>query len=839
MHKETATMKTLCGILFLASALLVTDLHAQRAKSNKDRETVDTRSRTESIVDRAGGLHNKSNIGDFFENRGRLFATRLSQGVSGEFPIGSVHEYIYRAGPYVGIPGNVIQARFTSSAIEWEATAGYHNVDSAKVAFSDKPYTWPKTGWPVKDASGKPVFVSNQDSYCAYNDSNNTKGKLGIQINQTGYAFSDKSIRDMIVYTFQVSNFSTRAYDSVYFGMYMDCDIGGYTTEYGEDRYVFDKKWNRVYGYDVDGWSDEWLTPTGVFGFMMMQTPKVNGVELGITDLHWCTYDDDNINDENIEFGRMASTPSLYASANGSRYFHLGANAPNLHFDDFSTQPAAGLDPVTILSSGPYRLVPGDTLKFIVAMIAGNTVAELDSTTVHAYQLLANNFVVTKPPDPPKVIAVAGDKKVTLTWDSRSEDIRDPLTGKLSFEGYRLYKSVDKGLHWDQIDRNLMPNTGADPVPLAVFDRVDGRGPDNGLQYSYVDTNVVNGFDYRYSVTGYSYDDTRKVVLESARGNTVEDINYVVGLPRARAIGRIPVTATVPHQTGTGSSKVSIDVRPTDVTDAGGRDYQITFAPFAKVVAGNLQSAITVSIDAQGAKTPEVFSLTFTSATGYVLRNLTEGTVLDSAGTYQSGTPILFEGLRLTLKDDSTAVAGERPEQGDSLVIAPGVKVTSGSQTVLALSTFGYGVGYSTTTGVVFAVQLTDNLPASRIGYKDIYSFSTSQAGASRSLTDADLENVKVVPNPYLVSSLYEQEFGIIRREPIRQIRFNNLPSDCTIYIFSIAGDKVQTIEHHSDNGTESWDMRAAGGREIAPGVYLFLVKTDTAQKLGRFAVIK
>ena len=96
-----------------------------------------------------------------------------------------------------------------------------------------------------------------------------------------------------------------------------------------------------------------------------------------------------------------------------------------------------------------------------------------------------------------------------------------------------------------------------------------------------------------------------------------------------------------------------------------------------------------------------------------------------------------------------------------------------------------------------------------------------------------------MVPNPYLISSLYEPEFGIIRREPIRQIRFNNLPSDCTIYVFNVAGDKVQTIEHHSDNGTEAWDLRAAGGREIAPGVYLFLVKTDTAQKLGRFAVIK
>jgi hypothetical protein len=33
--------------------------------------------------------------------------------------------------------------------------------------------------------------------------------------------------------------------------------------------------------------------------------------------------------------------------------------------------------------------------------------------------------------------------------------------------------------------------------------------------------------------------------------------------------------------------------------------------------------------------------------------------------------------------------------------------------------------------------------------------------------------------------------------------------------------------------------MRGAGGREIAPGVYIFLVKTPQAEKIGRFAVIK
>ena len=830
-------MKTLMGILLLVGALFPAELQGQRIKNGKDRDWSGQVPVTEGIVDRAGCMHNKSNIGEFFENRGRLYAKSLAQGVSGEFPIGSLHEYIYYCNPMVGVPGNVIQCLYTK-AQEWEAMPGYHNPDSAKVAVSDKPYTWPKTGWPVKDAAGKPVFVSNQDSYSVYCDSNNSKARLGIQINQTGYAFSDKSVRDMIIFTFEITNNAAVTYDSLFFTMYMDFDVGGYVSEFGDERLALDKKWNRVYAYDVDGYSEEWKAPTGVFGLMFMQTPKVNGVELGLTDFHYNSYDDD-VNIDSVQYGIQSSALSLYSSAIGSKFFHPGANLPDIHYDDCDTQPAGGMDVVAYLSSGPYESIPGDTLKFIIAMIAGNTVAELDSTTVHAYDLLANDFVASKPPDPPRVTAVPGDKKVTLTWDARAESIRDPLSGKLSFQGYRLYKSIDKGLHWDQIDRNLLPNTGADPVPLAVFDLVDGLGPDNGVQYSYVDTNVANGFDYRYSVTGYAIDEARHTVLESARGNSIEDINYVTAVPRSSAIGRIPVTATVPRQTGTGTSHVIFDVRPLDVSDAGGREYQIQFAPVTTVQLGNLRSAIQLSVDANGEKTAHTFSLAFASATQFVLRNLTEGTVLDAAGTYQSGVSMLFEGLRLTLTDDSTVAVGERPEQGDSLVISPGIYVTSAAQTVLPLQPFSYGVGYSTVTGVVFSAQPADNAPASKVTYKDMYSFSTSQAGGTRSVTDADLERVKVVPNPYLISSLYEPEFGLIRREPIRQIRFNNLPSDCTVTIFNLAGDKVQTIEHHSESGTASWDLRAAGGREIAPGVYLFLVKTDTAQKLGRFAVIK
>ena len=832
-------MKTFFGILLTACFLIPVGLQGQGKIDGKEGESKDRLAKTMGITDRAGGIHNKSNIGSFFENRGKLYARTLSQGVSGEFPIGSLHEYIYRVAPYVGIPGNVIQGRFTTNE-EWEALPGYANPDSAKIAFSDKPATWPRTGWPVKDASGKPIFISNQDSYCAYSDSNNNRKVLGIQVNQTGYAFSQKSVRDMVWFVFQITNNSTRTYDSLYFGLYGDIEPGGYddANDYNYIRNVFDKKWNRLYAYNTHARSVEWNAPIGVFGLMMLQTPKVNGVELGATDAHWCVYSDDKTDNDDTEFGRMASTQSLYQSTVGSKHFHLGKNAPNLHFDDFDTQPAEGTSAITMFSSGPYRLAPGDTLKFVTAMVAGNTVAEMDSTTIHAYDLLAKNFVIVQPPASPKVTVTQGDTKATITWDNRSESGRDLLTGKLNFEGYRLYKSVDKGLHWDQIDRNLQPSLGADPIPLVSFDLLDGIGKDNGLQYSYIDTNVTNGFEYWYTVTAYNLADAQGAVLESSRGTTPEDMNLGVAIPRSAAIGRVVVKASIPTHSGSGTANVRFNIQALDIPDAGGKSYTIDFAPMARIEQGDLLTLAQIAVEKNGPNSSDIFSLAFTSPTTYDLRDLTKGTVLSAGGSYTSPDTIRFEGLRLTLTDTSS-VATERPQQGDSLVIRQGIVVKSGATVLLPLQPFSYGTTYTTTSGVSLSIQPADALPQSKVTYNDSFSFSTSVAGATQTVTSSDLDKVKVVPNPYLVSSLYEPEFGLLVREPVRVLRFNNLPTKCTIYIFNIAGDKVQTIEHNGDNGTETWNLRAAGGREIAPGIYIYLVKTDTAEKLGRFAVIK
>jgi hypothetical protein len=121
----------------------------------------------------------------------------------------------------------------------------------------------------------------------------------------------------------------------------------------------------------------------------------------------------------------------------------------------------------------------------------------------------------------------------------------------------------------------------------------------------------------------------------------------------------------------------------------------------------------------------------------------------------------------------------------------------------------------------------------------DKYVFTINGSSIEQNEIAREMGNIKVVPNPYVVSSLYEPEFGELRREPLRQLQFINLPNKCAIYIFSVDADLVKTLYHDDISGTETWNLRAEGGREIAAGIYMYVVKTENEEYKSRFAIIK
>jgi hypothetical protein len=70
-------------------------------------------------------------------------------------------------------------------------------------------------------------------------------------------------------------------------------------------------------------------------------------------------------------------------------------------------------------------------------------------------------------------------------------------------------------------------------------------------------------------------------------------------------------------------------------------------------------------------------------------------------------------------------------------------------------------------------------------------------------------------------------------------ITFNNLPSLCTIHIYTLSGSRVKEIDHTSGTPQEVWDVRSDSGEEVATGTYLWVVDANGTKKSGKLAVIR
>ncbi|MBI9060212.1 MAG: hypothetical protein JEZ01_20760 [Labilibaculum sp.] len=898
---------------------MIQPLSAQNKYLDKDKELL---LKPEGIRDRAAGTHNASNIGLFFENRGKLYPRRLTQGPSGEFPINSGMHYIYRINPMVGIAGNVVQGRYTENE-EFEAVEGYNNPDLALVAFSDDPATWPETGWPIKDASGNPIFKSQQDSYCVYDDLNNSRKQLKIEVAQTGYAYGINLAKNILFFKYDIINKSSDDYEGVYFNIYSDFDIGnvsGGDPEWSDDKVNYVKEDNFLYFYD-DGLSSEWPGgKTGMMGIAFLKTPEVNGVELGVTDWHYNLYDDDQDQDT-IQYGIMSSTQSLYSSNLGNKYFHVGNNS-NIHYDDPSTLPETGIDLVANMSSGPYNLAAGDTISFYTAIIAGQNYNEMMEYVNNAYKIMDYNFEISKPPISPALSNVAGDGKVTLYWDDKAEQSLDKFSGEYDFAGYRLFRSIDEGVSWEKMAEYLMNSK-------------------SGLQYSYTDTKVNNGFEYWYSITAFDRGDSVTASLESSKGTNTRAPNLIAAMPLSSPAGYKPVYSDNVLHTGVGKSNYNLIVEPVNEDSLSGNEYKIGFNYVAKKEKGKLKTQIEIVIKDSAKTEMTGYGIHFLSNKTYELINLdTDEEVPPSPRGYLSGREYkLNTGLSVKLTDPDKTDTEHLPKADDYISVHFGVNaIKNNADTVINTRRFLIDQSQATDDGVLFSMNKPDAVQdISRIGgtdnieitfdvidetslaektyiistigngidllnqsfisliikdsfndsliikfdtlynydkfsfnglegqvefdianppgagnvfsvtsiilklpnVQDSYTFSVSGSSIDKKKETTEMAKIKVVPNPYIVSSLFEPEFGELRKEPLRQIQFINLPSQCTIWIFTIDADLVKTLYHDSNSGDEHWDLRAEGGREIAPGIYIYVVKTEKSEFMSRFAVIK
>jgi hypothetical protein len=227
--------------------------------------------------------------------------------------------------------------------------------------------------------------------------------------------------------------------------------------------------------------------------------------------------------DESDQIGLTSFSAPTYGTVNITNELGFW---PRIYPGTFLNPPVS-TNQFWLFASGPFNLPPaplaGWTQRYSVCFVFGADKDAIYRVAQVAQRIYDANYQFAKPPGQPIVKAVAGDKRVVLTWDSKAELSRDPIY-HFDFEGYKVYKSTEAQFLEPLVITNAF-GTKTFKQPAAQFDLIDSlkgvhplqlgeeinapqgihyyMGSDNGLQHYWVDTNVINGRTYYYAVVAY------------------------------------------------------------------------------------------------------------------------------------------------------------------------------------------------------------------------------------------------------------------------------------------------------------------------------------------------
>lgn len=128
------------------------------------------------------------------------------------------------------------------------------------------------------------------------------------------------------------------------------------------------------------------------------------------------------------------------------------------------------------------------------------------------------------------------------------------------------------------------------------------------------------------------------------------------------------------------------------------------------------------------------------------------------------------------------------------------------------------------------------------LGEGDVFTFRTHAEGLDPGVARTQFAQPPyVVPNPYVEAASFEPSRFNISGRGERRLEFRGLPGACTIRIYTVRGDLVQTLRHEGSlEGYEAWNLRTKDNLDVAPGLYIFHVEAPgLGTHMGKFAIIK
>ncbi len=763
----------------------------------------------------------------------------------------------------------------------------------------------------IVDEDGYPVseqdFISYYYDYSPFENGNpdpdrdygsssssNRHVPLNIRVRQMSYQWSYDYIKNLIYVEFDITNMN--AQDTLFdcaMGIYMDSDVGpqsfGGSTIAPDDisSYISGEGYEFAYTYDAD--QDGGLT-TGYVGSRVC-TPDPEQLVFSC----W-TYDLDNTGPDDWD----PLNYSIIPTANEKYWLLTGRNPNEEFFIDLRTYPNSQiesgptdtrylfgfygaqahtgdidgngiLDYLEIDDDGVYfkrwNLPPGRTMKIVIAVFPGNSIAELKRTAEFAKFIYGDAQTLTtvvlpdislhyeapEPPDYPNMYAglINDGNAIEIYWDNISEFTRDIGNVPQSVVGWQIeFPNLDS--YAVGIDSTYMPER----FWPSVYG-IETENPENAIINPWTVYRLRHDFQ-GYALYGRSGSGSQEDWVEKGKWDKYETLqdeeDYLVNYSD---------TSFVDYQgeIGIGTEDQSLPNRRL-ITEEDENYYHLNeyyglipfeFDPdnpeytFGNHIYDYSKTQATAEVDGVDAWSDDKKALYFANPDLLALPN---------------GDDIYLELYSRSLIPLEGFISNE---------ILPVPEIIEEIRIKRLSRRYYYDVISHPPKGIEYYVAVTawdrgmpsQNVPSNESGKDADANMKILFPGPS---AKTDMENIYVVPNPYIGQSKFdgrrEDDFTGDRS---RRIWFVNLPENCTIKIYTLAGDLVDKVVHHGSEGEDiitvgaalnkdklkqsditatgmaSWDLLSYNNQIIAAGVYLFSVKDHDSGniKVGKFVIIK
>lgn len=509
-----------------------------------------------------------------------------------EYPLNTGIEHLFEGGLWIGAKVNGQVAVSTASV---DATGGYVSGASGFEFSAEQGNTIKRRSKLTSDDNFSFDAVSHEDYLIDFSDSNTIIPGTSIQITDHDlplkagvhletYAWNFSFADFFVIMKYEITNNSTNNWDSVYLGLWTDLVVRNVNVATDAGAAFFNKGGEGVldsmfalYKFDVNGdpgytesygamqflgteWRNQFIHPNNSANVIAngYPAPEVNknfwifkqygGAEFDSPLDDLTKYD--RLNHSHHDFTNPGTIITLQSPSNRTQLISTGPLVQVAPGESFSfviaivcAKQLSGTSDCALGISGqagPDKDVPcartelADHLGWAKRTYLGEDVNEnglLDAGEDLDLDNILDRYILPEPPATPNVKFISSSNAVDIYWGNASEFSVDPISKKMDFEGYRIYRtnagddlnldligSAQWIAQWDKSGNAIGYNNGFSEITLSQPLIEDG----DTFLYHFHNEGLLNGWQYLYIVTAFD-EGNEDLNLESLESSFVEN----------------------------------------------------------------------------------------------------------------------------------------------------------------------------------------------------------------------------------------------------------------------------------------------------------------------------